>query len=578
MLSLEDVGDPKKVRRLETTTKLVHQPVPARTPKHIKDWLRRYDLVLECIADYPSGLHRKAIIEKWVKLKIAGSWTGACQHHSHPLHQLQPLHNADGHKGVDWSDPNNPPKEGLELLAASFHLDKLGAAGALIAPFWNFDTIKQFEVTAESCGVREAGQGRPNRSLTALVNIYRNDKYEIILRLPSYKSWNKAGSKWARQLTLRNEHVQSRKIDEFRSETRTWDERTKYYSHKKTVDKKSGVDYTETKIGQMTGKDQYKATAEKVGVNGFEKDPKTGKQVLDPTTGKPIPKVLLQQEELVHDREGFLVHKANGTVRRDSTEEITKHMLEDITPELGVFAIFRHNEREIDFSKIINGIVAAKEALDLILHNMKDYFPQVGLIWNVSFEFLEGGIAGVWGNTYDEAHARGPRYLAVESYYEISVNLCLYKLAISIGFGVSAPGPKFVGIQAWDFFAGVEGTLTSSAELRFLFKSDSPQKAKFEGPTTLDLHAGVRVTVVGITFMAFIGVAGGFTVDGELAFGFDHPPELSACLKMQETYWYTECTKHSGETEKTKHKLLPEKDLLKGTFPEALHTSAGHAP
>lgn len=534
------VKDEKSGRKLETTKKLVLEKVPPGTPKWIVEPLGRVDLVLELIADYESSSAEK--IEKEVLLKIQSYYTGTCQSSEHPLVKMEPLRGADRGEGHVWKLPTPPVQK---LLARSYLLDS-HFEGFFLAPFWSFDSVKEILVVAQSCGVRHGGEGMPNAWLSCLVRIYRNDKYSLTIKIPSWKSLSKSK---AASIDMHGDHVR-----QSASSKSSWGEKDSEYSTKRTVNTGKGTDYVETKVGGMAGEEKYTVLAEKQG----QKDGQA----------------FIEEAEKHAHRSGTVLRTPKTSGKSDSTVKGKKEtLIEDMPPEIVPQIIFKRNEQEINFTEFVNNLFHLYKRLKEAWEELQAWVPEVGWSAKFSLDIFEGSITGTWGNKYDEAPPATPRYLAIRSFYEITFDLTIYSLKLEVAFGVNIQSPgildKLLTVKAWELILQAKGTISSKAKLKKVLKSsESPSFAKITSDNSIDLVVIARATVTGVTADARAGVTGGISFEGEVHASFTQSPYIDGTFKMNKLVLYAQYTNPiTGRTAKCEHEVFKEKVLWKGLLP-----------
>ncbi len=184
------LGDDGKDRVLKTATQRRGQPLSKKVSPEVAAYLNRYDLVIDVVASYPS---KEDSSPDKVKIMGYADWHGsACSKHEHPLITLRGLNHIEELKKapgglLKWKAKQSEPHH---FYARSLfwdtqqHDNKLGAIFDIITSLWPGAHQKLIEVKALGCGHRAPGAGKPIRELAALIRIFRNDTWSIVLKLP----------------------------------------------------------------------------------------------------------------------------------------------------------------------------------------------------------------------------------------------------------------------------------------------------------------------------------------------------------------------------------------------------------
>lgn len=530
------VKDAVTGRKVLTTKKRVLEKVPPTTPGWLKEPLGRHDLVLELLADYVTSSGDPP--KKKVNLSITSYYTGRCEQALHPKITMEAIRGASAAETKSWNATSSPA---LELLARSYFLDS-HFEGFFLAPFWSFDAVKELLVTARSCGIRRGGDGTPNADLSCLVRIYRNDLYTLTVKIPSFSTLTTSKSS---TLNLRGETTHKREdaltVGGFKASE---------YSHTHVQNAGAGTNFTETKVGGSQGAGQYTLLTEKVGT-------KQG------TT-------IIEEKEQVTKRQG-LIH--GSTTESDSTEKGKKTILGTELASCTPVISLKRNGQELDFTGFIANLIDVWARIKKAWDELMAWVPEVG--WSVKFtlSLFEGSIIGKWGNTYDKAPPETDRYLAIRTFYEISLALDVFNVKLEGSFGVNITSPgvldKLLTVKTWELIIQVKGTISSKASIsKTLKSSEGPVNAKITSDGTVDLIAQARATLVGVTADARAGATGGLTFEGELKCSFTTSMHVAGEFKRKKITIYAQYTSPiTGRTKKVFKDIFDEKTVWKGTLP-----------
>lgn len=524
----------KKFLRCELHDKA---PISDKVPPRIARLLKSHDLVMELVSDYEAMTGTKSFVsdKKFVVLAINRNLKGNCPNHDHPAVVVSAASSTDDKYSRDWKTQQ------VDLLKIPARpIPATDRLSAWILPFWRFLTgVMDLNVGARSCGV--GVQSPVNHEFTALVRIFPNDQYELTFQLPPFK-------KWAKEKERR--HWDDKKMDAGSTSASTFGKKTSgaSYEREKVGDKAATWSST---VGQQSG-DRYNERK-----SSYKDGQLTAKSSQTSYSAGGLASTTVDSDgETSHHTSLKLELKHNGE----------PYKLEE-TLENTVNIVFT----------IVGAIVRIKDMLDLV--------PKVGLTYKFEVSVLEGSIKGTWGNRIPEgADSQGPRYTAVQPFFDIDVELKLFDLSFELGFGFELRIPPV--IEWFDASDTLEIILKAAIEasidvgIKYTAKSTSKENHKLaiESKPKLKVFVEFAVNVFGKGLRSIGGVRGGFECEASFHVSFSHAPDFEAKagskpIELYGEYFYDVVLwDSSGHWERV---LVEEHNFYEGTLPPTAHGGAG---
>lgn len=541
------IEDKTSKRSLSWDKKLTKDQIPTETPERIAKLLKKYDVVLELMADYETTkitIDKKndKTVKKIANLVLDSKMIGTCPIGAHSLVKMQALNPVDNGENKTWINVSKPS---VEIMARSIAGDKGGAAKWL-QPFWMFaDEVKEFVVEVESCGVRKSGD--INKNLTGLVRIYRNDKFSLNFKFPSFKEYSR---EWSKNDTGLKESTKKNKY-----ESKTWGRTTYENSNTSVVNESTGKNIQTHTQGKMIGETYYKAE-KSMGDKSF--DESANKRVITKET-----------------RTDSIAMSRSSAVQYDhNKQELTdKAMPQQIRPTI----VLKRNDHEVEISKTLNSLIKLQHDLTKAFNSIDKWVPQAGGKVTISISVFTGEIEGEWGNRIIENNSH-PRYQVVESYLDLSFKLKVFEYSVDISVGLDVSSPAFMNWFGEKLFemvvkAGIklsgEGTITS--KVKITSRKPEIQKIKLEQDNKMDAYLVGKVTLAGKTLEAKGGLTTGIKFEGDLLVGLKTPPQIDGAWVLLPgkiyCYYYNEFSGTSSD-EPYEMNVFDGGEIYKGKWPE----------
>lgn len=476
------LGDDGKDRVLKTAKHLRGQPISKKVPKEVAAYLNRYDLVIDVVAGYPS---KEDSSPDKVKIMGYADYHGStCSRSEHPLITLRGLNTIEELKkspgGLKWKAKQSEPQ--LFWARSLFwdtqqHDNKLGAIFDIITSLWPGAHQKLIEVAAVGCGRRAPGGGQPLRELAALVRIFRNDTWSIVLKLPPL---GKYSHERAATRSLRTGEVERSST----TSSSTVFHRNQTSATQKTTSQGGVVTQRENSGSQHNGGQGSSYWNQR----GQHED------------GKPF----------YHSKE----QNTSGTGRELYSTK--GHQFEWLLPDKikrpsGFMLSLKRNGTEIDIAgikEILESIVKVAELIKEGFESLKR-LPQIG--WKVTFSIsvLEGSIEGTWGPKMIDA-AVDDRYLPVQTSFNLKINVMLISVSVEVSFGVEAMA------LGTGVIIKLSGTIGCKVPLKINVVGTDPFEVKLTPSVECELKVIAYASVVGLSIVDVqVSVTGGITVDGK---------------------------------------------------------------
>lgn len=537
------------VRKFDLTKLRTREPITGITSRETLDLLKAYDLVIETLADYPSGdalkpkSPEKADDDDVVTIRtIRAHYHGrACSLHLHPALFVIPLHD---------SVPELPKLFALHKPGA----DQLAYAGPrkFYAPIVPWDAVpigtglfaafeivlslfkatkpKELLVWAFACGVRAEADKQPGiANLCALLRIYRRDRWAIGVKIPPLGSFKDESS-----------------ATSFKS---LWsDVPSGDYKRERTVgiggpgvfesthtSERQGKKTTETDELWLLGAGAREQISKKSkGQGRFDQNTYRTSTPLGTTAdGKPV-------YGMTETRAGK-VYQERGHAKK-SSELIS----ERLAAASGFELVLMHNDREVDIAKMFglatDTVTALKNSINKFaatVAKIKDFFkklPQAG--WKFTFEVsvFAGTFLLEWRPTY-AAPLANERYWPVNYSFRGRIEMEIVHLTLRLSFGVEA--------QALEsgLVLKVEGSIELKVKVAHDINMDllkTREKFDLKSECKLDIHVVGYVNLFGKTLAgAKLGVTTAIELVGYLAIDWKLPEcGIKGSLDLKPTYLY----------------------------------------
>ena len=476
------LGDDGKDRVLKTAMQLRGQALSKKVSPEVAAYLNRYDLVIDVVAGYPS---KEDSSPDKVKIMGYADWHGsACSKHVHPLITLRGLNHIEELKKsgnrLQWKAKQSEPRH---FWARSLfwdtqqHDNKLGAIFDIITSLWPGSHQKLIEVAAHGCGHRAPNGGKPIRELAALIRIFRNDTWSIVLKLPPLGKYSHE------RAATRN--LATREVER----SRTTSSSTAFNRNQSSTSQK-----TTSQGGQVTQRENSGSSHR--GNQGSSYWNQRGQH----EDGKPF----------YHSKE----QNTSGTGREVySTKGYQFNWLlpDKIKKPSGFMLSLKRNGTEIDIAgikEILESIVKVAELIKEGFESLKR-LPQIG--WKVTFSIsvLEGSITGTWGPKMIDAAIDG-RYLPVRTSFNLEINVMLISVSVEVSFGVEAMA------LGTGVIIKLSGTISCKVPLKVNVAGTDPFEVKLTPAVECELKVIAYASVVGLSIVDVqVSVTGGITVDGK---------------------------------------------------------------
>ncbi|WP_437661599.1 LysM peptidoglycan-binding domain-containing protein [Sorangium sp. So ce1182] len=536
------LGAEPAVRRLTATRRLRGRPAPSGVSQEVAALLRSYDLVIDTVAAYPSK--EEAAPEEKVKIEGRAEYHGGtCPEQEHPLLVLQPIGNVEELKGapggLSWNALSSEPREfcarGVAWDFNQFGGD-LGILFRFISQFFREDSGKVLNLEARSCGRRAAAGGAPLQSLNALVRIFRNDSWEISLKLPAI---GKVSHEYSRTRDLatgtkRRETETEWSAGRYSGEVST---KTKTASDGITTAKRTEAHYSGGAASSVTTGTKRSGAyvhGKQQGANG------EGREFRRSTSGKR-PEGDGWSEE--GDGYGRLLPKDKQLKKPNSIELVVKC-----------------NDRKLKCvdaaEKILEAIKDVAETIEDALEAL-ERLPQVGWKFTFSLSILAGSLKLSWGKEMID-EAVGDRYLPARTIYSLDAKLKIIDIEAEISFGFEADaglGTRFV-LKA---SGGIGCSVPLSASVS---NSPDPFEVKLKPKLKCEFKATAEASLFGWSLVsAEVSFDGGITVDGKFIIDPGRTLRLTGKLKRNPTVFKGHFQSAVGSVRPFRREVFPAADL-----------------
>ncbi|WP_437669513.1 LysM peptidoglycan-binding domain-containing protein [Sorangium sp. So ce131] len=536
------LGAEPAVRRLMATRRLRGRPAPSGVSQEVASLLRSYDLVIDTVAAYPSK--EDAAPEEKVKIEGRAEYHGGtCPEQEHPLLVLQPIGSVEELKGalggLSWNAPSSEPRE-FYARGVTWDFNQFGGDFGLlfrfISQFFREDSGKLLNLEARSCGRRAAAGGTPLQSLNALVRIFRNDSWEISLKIPTI---GKVSHEYSRTRDLatgtkRRETETEYSAGRHRGEIST---KTKTAGDGTTTTRRTETSYAKGAASSVTTGTKKSGAyfhGKQQGANG------EGREFRWSTSGKR-PEGDGWSEE--GDGHGRLLPKDKQLKKPSSIELVVKC-----------------NDRKLkcidEAEKILEAIKDLAETIEDALEAL-ERLPQVGWKFTFSLSILAGSLKLSWGKEMID-DAVGDRYLPARTIYSLDAKLKIIDIEAEISFGFEADaglGTRFV-LKA-------SGAIGCSVPLSAnVYKSRDPFDVKLKPKLTCEFKATAEASLFGWSLIsAEVSLDGGFTVDGKFIVDPGRTLRLTGKIKRNSTVFKGHFQSAVGSVRSFRREVFPAADL-----------------
>lgn len=489
------LGDEKKVRSLTAPKRVRGQPVKGQVSDEIRALLGAYDLIIDCVADYPSK--ENAMPEGKVQIETMAAYvTGPCGTSEHPYIVLKALTRCDELKSTNgalgWKDDKSAMKE---FYAQNMTWDQNNWGGNIgfifdwlstMLPGYN---LKLLQYEARSCGIADRARS-PNRNIVGLVRLFRNDTWTIQIKLPPLG-----------------------KVEHERSGTRNVVTGDTQYSRKTTA--QGGFGYakgereykTETAGGKTTvesSNTQYRGNRGTQETYKSDGSSVTGKRTTTDTVGR----------EFQRTADGSAPQGQGWHQQRDGYGRLIPDRLQKPTR---ITVSVKRNDRELNITETIQKIAQAladvgetvKAALDALKR-----VPQAGWKVTVSLSLLEGSISGSWGPKMLDTPI-DDRYFPVAINFKLTVDLTIIDIKVELSFGFDADiglGNKAVLKATGGFSCNVPLSCT-------LASTHDEREVTLKPTLTCEFKVEMEVSIFGWSLTSGkASIQGGIVVEGKFIF------------------------------------------------------------
>ncbi len=413
------LGEEKKVRQLTAPKRVRGQPVKGQVSDEIRALLGAYDLIIDCVAAYPSK--EKALPDEKVQIETSAAYvTGPCGTSEHPYIVLKALTRCDELKSTNgalgWKDDKSAMKE---FYAQSMTFDQNNWGGNIgfifdwlstMLPGFN---LKLLQYEARSCGIADRTRS-PNRNIVALVRLFRNDTWSVVIKLPPLGK-------------LEHEQARSRNLATGATQT----------SSKTTTQGGFGYAKNERETKTETENGQTKVESSNTQYRGNRGTQETSKSEGGNVTGKRTSTDSIGRE-FQRTADGSRPEGDRWRQRQDGYARLIPERLQK--PSGRITVSIKRNDREVNVAETIQKIAQAladvgetvKSALDALKR-----VPQAGWKVTVSLSLMEGSITGSWGpkmldNPIDD------RYFPVAINFKLAIALTIIEIKVELSFGFDA--------------------------------------------------------------------------------------------------------------------------------------------
>ncbi|MBC7138426.1 MAG: hypothetical protein H5U17_06675 [Defluviimonas sp.] len=479
--------------RNQTDAQIVRCTVPAARDASLSAaqgaLLEGDDLLLQAVADYDHDGSYDPAQQKKALIALSAGVDPPC-----PL-DLHTELRWSVRNGASRSFPVNTSLPPFDLLAQSTRA--FSGTGGFLKPFWSFGKDRRVigHVIVDSCGVREGQQ--PNQSLRGRVEIWPNDRFELIFKIPPFRKikQQQAGYKDLKS----RDRVRSGSASDSGSFGAEGSSRSWSHSTNTAAGSQFGSETRTTTSAGVTDSRTYKGGRKKNEEFELEEESRSvrGTQLTDKITTTTDMKA--------------------GTVELSHEETVTQQVS------------LKRNGVELDISKSVDSLIVAARSFKSAFDNFKNAVPKLGWQADLDISIFEGSITGTWG-VVPEARADHARIWKVKEFYSVTFDVKLIYVKAEIGFGLDCRVENwFASDPLLEVVLKVTGSLTLDVPAAVTFSSDKRANVeeKISAATTPKLEAKARASAMGYAAGASIDIACGFTVSGSLKCGLEAAPAFT---------------------------------------------------
>lgn len=535
------LGADRESRTLSCNRPLRFDPPPQAAPERIRGDLTRYDLVFEMVGEYPDP-DTGELPEKPLELSGNASYAGSCPKALHALIVLDALDFAKPSESRMWQSYAFPK---IEIHAAD---PTLSESSSWLDRYWRFTAnAKVLAVTATSCGVRRPQAA--NHSLNCLVRVVPKDAYTLKITAPAVRRYQGSREK-SRDIFGTQKEARSRTTEAFgktTSGTSVEIERNERWG----TSKEANTRWSPAEDGSILKVVETSASEER---GGF-RDSKT-------------------TEASQHSGTVVEKTKAKGFTRIDdfhySDDEPEEGLRTTVSHELRPGIVLSRNGRELDVTRLINGLFKLSQLLKEAFEAIQQIVPKIGYSASFEIALLEGSLQIDWGNR--SGKPGDDRFTFVEEFYRGTLALSVIRWEASAMVGIETKLENWIGTRPlFELTAKVEIAFTGDARLEASFESGREFKpTKYEGESSLTGLARFRAQAGGRQIGGELGVKGAFVVAGEFKVSFSQAPTVSAEVKRRKTIaWITiDPARPTRVANRAEIEIWQERTLWQGAVPE----------
>lgn len=501
--------------KLETTAVRRGEVVTDVTDKTTLALLGQYDLLIEAIADYPSNDSPKPTVDPndTVKLKrVYAQYVGSkCSVHEHALLQILPraktkqlekeiVKQKVGAQSLSYDDAPLIYARSLPFDTAPSGEDVFALFDFIRSLFHAMDPA-DVAIFAKSCGVRPNGANKAaNKELSALLRIYRRDKWGIGLKVPPLGKFHDE-----RSADSFGDLFGEPEGDYKRSQETSVGGP---YLYKSTTESEregnTSKESQEVWFGSVGGKEEISSQT-----HGKKEYETTTQQTSFPQGETPNGKPVYGTEEKVK------IKKSTG--KRTIPKNASKLIEERLKTASGFELVVFRNDKEVRLDDLLERVKKSIKVLSEALCNIQSFLkmvPQLGWKFTFDVSVFAGTVQVDLGPEYVKGPIAKGRYFPVQYKVHATFVMTLIDLMASLSFG---------------FEAKAAGTgLTVKAELVFKLKAKIEHefnldllKPKEKFPLTseasVEPKAVADASILGYTLAhGEVGVSTGLALDGYL--------------------------------------------------------------
>lgn len=469
--------------------------------------LRRYDMIIDCLADPHSAAKSKP-----AKIGGKASYVGLkCASSSHASLVL-----------LDHLEADSPTVEqqanaaSVAIAPAKFYTPKTFFDQLDINRKGSFDSVFSLirgmitsvcgdlhcvELQATSCGVRAKGDGKKaNARLVGLVRVIPRSKWAIGIKIPPLGS-----------------HSYSRETgNDFGG--------TAYSS--RSVE-------TSSRFNRSSSSTSTKTSGEGVlGTYDYKHEKQVGGEVDSYEFSRSVKdgEVTKTFEEKHSKSDGQSMKNVDGTITQ-------KEIKERLSRAYGFDIVITHNDTEVECGAQIEKIKKTISAICKAITDIKQLFnklPQIG--WKFAFEVsvLAGSITLELATRYVDGAKAGGRYLATEYKLAGSIELKILDVSLSLSFGVDIRALESGIVAKVEGKLSVEASISKDIDMGFFAPR---QELAAKASTTAKLSIVGSVSLLGKTLAdAELSVSTGLELDDAkliIELGSSSMFDLKGKLKMK---------------------------------------------